>query len=366
MAIIAYGSTPDDFTGWGGTGSPSYTSVNVVTTTAGYWLFTRFIGSLAVGTNGFGRGCAWLPFKTSTNSFTMALKGGLQGYGIGSTTDTAVVVIHNKTMTAWFVLRFGFVSGNNSSMAWYMTTDLTDSTKYVNLSGVAISSTQNASDTMTLIEVSGAGTTAGKINFYADVTEGYPAGTLTKTWTGDLTDYKDFSAVSIHAPGPTSASLFNLVSVAVSTTPLRGCRITEVAGGTTTSPTTYAEWVGSLSQWVTAPVNYASYGTGLYAYAVGNRKTFVAGDETSIPARGYEIRNVSIRAALVGGMNTTTQVSAYAHDPTTGNSATGTTVYDCVDSGGILWQSWDTDPITGLSWTDTNFARYEFGVVRVK
>lgn len=364
MTVLAYGSMPNDFTGWGGTGSPSYTQSITVSNTAGYWLFTRMMGSLAIGSNGFGRGCLWLPWSESANTFSVLTKQGFQGSSTGSTTDTAAVVIHNKTMTAWIVLRIGFSTINNTTFAWYLTTDLTDSAKYTNISNGVFTTTSGASTTVSVIDVQGAGTVNGKINFYADITEGYPPGTVAGTsWSGDLTDYADFNAVSFHAPGSTSSTLVNVVCAQVSTESLRGCRITEVAEATAG---TYAEWTGTLSQSATSPVNYSAYGSGLYAYAVGNRKTFAASDETSMPTSGYELRSVQLSATLTGGMRTTTQVSAYVYNPTAKTSATGSTTYTCSSDGGIMKQVWETDPITGTYWTRADFAAYEFGVIRVE
>lgn len=360
MSIVACALVPDDYTGWGGQGSPVYDSVTLDKSTQ--WGKIYLTSASALNSDGFGYGCLGLPFNKSLNDFSFTVVYWYNGSDTGSTTTTAPIVVHNASGTSWLVIRFIFAATGQSSttMALYTTTDLQDSTKYTNISGPVTVSNATASNYLT-VDVSGAGTANGTITVYRDAVEANPAGTKVGlgTVSVDLTDYADFNAISFHGPSANNSTAFQVKAAFVSDISLRACTVTywfPSAIGT------YSEWAGSLSTNWAIPANYSAYGTGLYASATGQRVTFSNYSLLTLAA-GYQLRGVMLATSARGGTNSPTGVAPYVYNPTAKTSATGTAVSMRPSGGGSKW-IYDNDLLTGSAWSLANFNLYEFGLIR--
>lgn len=358
MTIIALGHTPDDFTGWGGTGSPVYTSLQGTWTGSAQTGTIYLVAGLPVNSSGREYGCLWLPFTQSVNTFsvrfTMSSSGAPQARGTGEP-----VVIHSAAMNAWLVLTtdYSLYATNYWPYYWYLTTDLADSSKYVKISPYLFNGHDTTTRTL-VVDVENAGTTSARIRFYLDTTS--PGGTLIGSWSGDLSDYGPFDAVSFHAPTKLNSDYLHVSSVAVSTSTLRASTMYTYMYNSDAG--TYTEWSGSNAYFSTVPINYGTYGNGYYATAVGQRLTFGAeATEVSVPT-GFQIYDVALTAALKGGYGTATSVAPLIVSST--DTHTGDTTTTVPDGETVTWH-YASDPVTGGKWSLANLTGYEFGLIRI-
>ena len=362
MTILAVGYTPNDFTGWGGEGSPVYTEVD------GSWTGTTGAGNiklthtLAINTSGVGHGCAWLPFTQSLNTFSVFFDIDMYGAGDDVRGSAEPVIIHTAAMDGWIVLKHDSTLSSTDywPMYWYLTSDLLDTTKYIKISPYMFNGYLETWRFYCL-EIENAGTTDGVIRFYQD-TSTY-VGTLIGTWTGDLTDYKDFDAISFHAPTPYTQDHMNIGNVVVSDSRLRAAWCAHYIYNSDAG--TYSEWLGSASYFTTVPSVYSSYGSGYYASTVGARLTFGV-ENTEIPNKiGFQIYEVRTVANMRGGYDTTTSVAPYLYNAADETHVIGNAV-DMDPDGKTITFSYPVNPVTGLTWTLADLEQYEFGLIRTE
>lgn len=367
MVTLALGIGADEFYGWGGVGP----SVNLgVVNGPGHGVWTHSNINMAVTTlnaSGFGRGCLWLPFTkqadtlsilinmewSSTAAFTpdaSTLSLVLMGlYGDG---NSAIVIAANGVANTYDV---------------FLATDYTDWDTYTAL-GIAISPVNVWS--YACLTITGGGTPNGSIDFsWGPSTPQYESVINAETsWTGDLTGFKNFSAISFHNPF-TGTSPYLFGGVAVDTVSLKG------GGVWTYIPNT----IGTLNEWVNTgwttafaefPTVAATYTNGLYGTAASQRVTFKAAGalSTAMPA-GYGVLAVAVHAVTITpDSQTDATVVPITYDPT---DATVTQLGDPlpVPARGseiqVLRWYLENDKNTGTMWDIANIARYQFGLERV-
>lgn len=359
MTILAVGYTPNDYTGWGGVGSPVYSSVNGTWTAGNSSAFVQLQYGLTVAHGQVG--CLWLPFAKSVNTFSITADIAFYGGGTGY----CPVIIHTAAMNAWLVLSYDVATsvGQNWPFYWYLAPNLSDVSTWTKISPFFVNG-YSGTQFLYCVEVEGAGTANGVIRFYND--SNVYVGTLIGTWTGDLTNYKDFNAVSFHAPSITSSydshfEVTNLYGCVVSDKRLRGAWMLHYMYDSDAG--TYSEWAGSAAYFATVPSVYSSYGSGYYASTVGARLTFGV-ENSEIPNKtGFQIYEVRTVANIRGGYDSPTAVAPYLYDTVGKTGVTGDAVTMNPDGQSVTY-SYPVNPVSGVTWTSADLKQYEFGLIR--
>ena len=367
------GYKPEHFTGKGGTGSPSYTSVSASSTTAhepnglGSILLSDTAGT-AYPNNA---ACLWGTFSNSDGTqanlsefwVTAEMISGVITAALGGlsfASPTGAIALHAASDYAILVSLAG--GGHAPSSEIYLYDGSTSTATALGaIPTIATITSGGSGDGSVLfyIKISGAGTANGLISFYTST------GTLIISFTADLTKYTGFYAISF-AGGALKSS------TGISSTYLYYCYVTNydprqsyliyTAG---TAAATKDDWQGNNSTFNTYPIDYLATSSGYYTTSVGDEITF-GGTNTSVTVpTGYEVRTVFTSDAMVCGTSDTgVTVEGLIYDDTTSTDLTTGTSFTLSPTGSNFFQTLYTDPVTGKPWTASAFNSYEFGVKR--
>lgn len=308
----------------------------------------------------------WVNFLKSTNTVSVTILCKLIGTPTDASQPTGMVVIHTQDSNGFLVIR----TPVNTTSTLYPTTvclctDLTDTTTYTRVGNSTIPHSTTSAGYIT-IDIVGGGTSDGHITICSDTDSNnsrIPSGTAVIDTSVDLTNYTNFSAVSLHAPShDSSSSVFLVGGVVASTLSLRASQMLFFIP--TAYNGTYKDWIGSLGSMTTSPTVYTNYGAGFYGTNVGDKVTFGNRTDVTLPT-GYEIRGMTLGANVSGGSESSVSVAPYLYNATTKVDYTGTSESCSPDGGAYTWL-WDKDPITGAKWQLTDYNGYEFGMKRAE
>lgn len=405
------GYHPEHFTGWGGQGKSVYASFvnsdSVEPHGIGYTLIDN-----SVANQTWGYGCLWGPFAdnlgapTTLNDFFVGAELNLWNpycvyrnawgaYNMNlSITEAdglqyAPLVLHCTGGYLVLKVRPGASNSPNSGYAMitmYLATDLNDFSTYTDLNmqfnmipngNVDVYPTGNAPPLVS-ISVSGAGTSSGKI--YAKITNidfNNSNAVTEQTWTGDLTQFSDFSAISFHSFGPSTLAISpsgndaGFYSAVNAGSRVYFCFVTNfdtrdayLDYSYATTAGTETGWSGDLTTFSTFPTNYFGFG-GLYATAAGQTETLKF-NAAFTPDVGLEPKVlIASSGAVTDSASTVAEVALCIKDPTTGNIVNGAPV-TVNDLGQEQKWIFSTDILKNASWTTANINSYEFGLTRTK
>lgn len=373
MSILGIGLSPEDFTGWDDVSSPIYTGVDHSSPCNTQWgrphilLTTSTVDPISKTYS-----CMKLPFSEAVNAFSVNMnryfgtRSAFTG-GISPTGARVFSVIHAKDGHRVVCAP----TGATNTFDIYLVPDFYTWSTWVPLGMTFVVSGQFTNFT---ILIKGGGTASGEIELtYGVGSDGYMESPTTLSWTGDLTDYHDFVAVSCHDPF-SSADGADLLSVVAATEDLTGayvCVYIPQTAGTISGwyNGSYTAAAGSI------PAVVATYTNGLYALAPNTQQTFV-------PSAAYQSGSSSSTKLLYNYTvaYVVAKVAAFIQDDTTG-STLQPIVYDpttkvatpmgdapqapTVALNQMVWIS-SKDPSTDRAWSDIDLLRYELGYERVK
>ena len=347
-------SRVEGYRGYAGTGAPVYSSVTATDSTEDYTLGYTTI-SATTQNSVWGYGCMWAPFINSDgttskqDSFWASAEMTLvcsSTYAEADLAQYAPWVIRSSTSGALVFLRA--VVGTTNSFRLLIGTDLTDTTKQVD-TGIRYTAT-GTSHNRYAIRVYGGGTTAGTIILFVD-------GVRVGSWSGDLTNYKDFDGMSFHQTTPADA-LKLYYSVAANFSLRRSYAKQRIASG----EGSLTGWEGNTTPFATYPVNYNAAG-GLYATQAGQQATIALPADAADKA-GYSLAAVSLTGALVTDDDTTVaSVAAIVKNTTSGNVTTLNAQSINADGQGYTWNI-PVDPDSQAAWDAASLAGVEFGFDR--
>lgn len=355
------GYKPEHFTGWGGTGSPVYTTVVASDASEANKLGYLDLYTGSPGTYPNPTKCLWGTFldstgaPTSTNSVwitvQMSVTGGYNSWNVRDAEDTGAVVCHAGSNYA-ILITPGTAASSNLKL-WDGTASKLGPTL-----GSLNFSVQGAA-TRFYINVTGGGTTTGNIAVYNS------SGVLTCSYSADLSNYKDFWAVSFSEAYGYDDGTYDTSNLYYAYVTNYDPRQSYLIYDTGTAAATKKDWSGNNSTFNTYPLNYLTTADGYYTTTVGDEVTFAASNTTvSVPA-GFEVRTVFTSDAMVCGANDTgVAVEGIVYDTTTATELTTSTAFTLSPTGSNFFQTLYNDPITGKPWTTDGFNNYEFGVKR--
>lgn len=360
MKIYACGSRPDHFTGWGGTGNPVYESYAASDANQ-----VNGLGNIALNTgassgepNGWGYGCLWLDFKDSSGNKT-ALSDfwvGMNGYFLtsvyGPITNFAQYsgwVLHSSSGT---YLMSKCASTTAYGYELYLSPSLSDTTQYIDI-GISIPRSSGTGLHILDIHVSGAGTSDGLIEAYRD-------GVLMGSWSGDMTDYADFNALSFHRDNSSGSTCLSVTYGFVTDTCTVGHNFNTES--IAKAPDLRADWTGDVTTFTTYPPDYTSAG-GLYATSYNVAVSFAPVKTYAAPAVGSYVGAVVMQGSLVSD-EAIAQVSAFAISSDGLSTATGAPV-TINQTGKNVTYTLTTNPISGSVWNITDVNSVEFGFARL-
>lgn len=350
MKIYALGTTPDQFTGWGGAGSPIYGDRAATNTSLGSLQSTSLNTSTASGEpNGWGYGCLWLPFTQTVTDFWFSSWGSFNGQAAATEAALAnysCVVFHFSNGNYMFMRASTTV---NYAQRLILSPSLTDSTQFVDL-GIPYTA---ALSTVTKLNfyITGCGTTSGTIAWYNDAT---PIG----KWTGDLTNYPSVTAVSFHRDSTSNSAYLTIAYGLASDVCTIGHTLNyEVISGT---QGTRADWAGDTTSFTEYPVDYTTT-DGLYAVKQSDTCTFKPTKTYSLPTTtGAQLGTVVLQGSMVSDVTDAT-IAPFVLDGTTSGVGTSTTLSTAGKSYSF---NLSTNPATGAAWTMADINAAELGFVR--
>ena len=356
MKIYACGAQPDHYTGWGGVGSPIYSNVYTASGRFNHNLsdIDMWVSTPSGEPNGWGYGCLWMSFTNpsdhtpiSLTDFWVATAGFYSAnttQALSSTGNLASMVLHTAD-GKYLMWKSGCPSANTGCLV--LSPSLSDTDAYIDL-GIRLS----ASGVSILnIHVSGCGTANGIIEVYTNTAK-------VGSWSGDLTEYSSFSAVSLHRDTDTSATYLSVAYLFVTDVSTYGHDFNyETVSGTQGTRT---DWVGNTASFSAYPVDYTST-NGLYAVAQSDTCTFKPTKTYSLPTTvGAQLGTVLLQGSLVSDI-TDAAVAPYVLDGATSGAGTSVTLST---TGKNYSFNLTTNPATGTAWTMADINAVELGFVR--
>ena len=344
----------EGFRGYGGTGTPDYTSVTPSDSSEDY--SNGYITlSATAQTNAWGYNALWAPFRNSdgTTPSLNSFWAGAEMTLVCSSTYTeaqlqqyAPWVIRSSTAGAYIFLRP--VVSTKNAFRLLIGTDLTDTSKQID---TGIRFTPNGTSlNRYAIRIDGGGTTSGTIILFVD-------GTRAGSWTGDLTNYHSFDSMSFHKTTPADA--LNLYYALATNYSIRRSYVKKRLA---TAQGSLTDWTGDTTTFSTYPVNYNATG-GLYAREAGEKTTLTLAADPA-DKTGYSIAGVTLTAALVTDDDSTVASVAGIVNDTTDSTVTTLDAQSInADGQGYIWNM-PVNPKDGSAWTSAALANVEFGLDR--
>lgn len=374
MSLLGIGFVPEDFTGWDDTSAPVYTGINGTT----IWKTTWGRPAISLTTSTADPiskcfGCLKLQFSEKSNSFSTQSN---RYFGSRSAFTGGVNPAGARVVSVWHAANGCKIvlapNGTANTYDFYLTPDFYTWSKWTPL---GIPFAVNAGWLNFTVDIRGAGTSSGKLTVtYGDGSDGFIGTTTTNTWTGDLTDYSEFSAFSNHDAFSSAegAWVINMVAATESLVGAYvGCYIPQTTG-------TLSEWYNSgyTTSASTIPASSVNtYANALYGTAAGQREVFTA--STAFQYAGttnnsanlkpaYVVRYVVANAAAsVVDPTTASTIQPIFYDPTTADvHSFGDATTPSATITQMQWVS-EKDPTTGILWNPTDLLRYQFGFERV-
>lgn len=359
-AVYFCGYLPDHFTEWNGVGSPTYTAVVKPSAWSGWntpWEIT-LTSTLATLSNGL-YGCLWGNFVDPTSGASITLNTfwtSVVAWINSAANETAAALTNYCPVVYHCAAGFLLIKqapGVSNTLKLYLTPSITDSTQYIDL-GLSFNPSTTTPNILTL-NVNGAGTTTGSISFYNN-------NILIGTWSGDLTSYSDFGAVSFHRLYGSSTTNYMAFFYCLTTnfSLLNNYLDVQTISGIGTD----TDWGTNTTSFATMPTNYADFSDGLYGDTVGDKMTLTY---ASTPAAvGYEPKAVCISHGIVTGTaGGDIEVQGMVKNPTTGVETTLGT-HSVSTTGAQDTFSMTVNPATGEKWTLAEVNSTEFGLIRAK
>lgn len=363
--IYSCGFRLENFTGWGGTGDPSYASVVSSDTTETNKLGYVIPSSTAQSINSNILGCLWTNFKnnvdgtdTSVTDFFFAweevsINSSIQNqelvqlifHGVDSSSNPKYLYITKLNSASSYTTTINFYVDSDFSMTNSIgsSSNLDGSTKTIRIN---------------YVQVTGTGTSDGTVTFWTQKSGDYTSLTKVGTYSVDLSDLVSFNAASYHRTmTSTNSNNYLYYMIASNFTLLRMNFSYELTSGLGSQ---YNQWSGSITSFSTYPVSYTNLSSGLYAGASGKKETFAFASIAS--TQGY----LPIAVVISSALNAGTEVTSPVISDIVYSAGDHTTITrDVTTSGsGITW-SYTVDPITQDRWTVDNINAYQFGINRV-
>lgn len=345
----------EHFAGLAGIGSPVYTTATASDTNEANSL--GYVTIYATSPNAdWGYGCLWGNFispsgvSIPTNNFWVTFETNIActtAYTETQLQQFSPVVIRGQSGTAFLHIRP--TPNATNSFRLLLSPSLTDPTGFIDL-GIPCSITAGINKFS--IQVSGAGTTNGVITWYSN-------GSLIGTWTGDMTNYANFNAISFHNSSPSTGQYFYYCYVTDYET-----RHSYLNYATANAQGSDVDWTGNLTPFSTYPVNYGVLG-GMYATGVGQKATYKF-NKTFTDQSGYIPSAVVISSAVVtDSASTIASVAGVVKDPVAGTDAETLSQTPNANGNGITWYL-TQDPLLTADWALANVNGYEFGLERTE
>lgn len=353
----------EHFTGYGGVGSPNYASVQATNSSETYQQ-----GCIAISdacpqnTSGWGYGCLWRNFTDENNNpaklnnFWACMEVWLPPHGTtteASLAQLAPVVFHGNDESAFIFLRADPVTANAYRVL--LAKDLTDTTTFID-TGISLTHVNEVSSYY--FHVTGAGTANGQITVYYMGTPRAQWITI-GTWSGNMTDYKDFSAFSFHKAFAAQTNYLFYAFVTNYDLHFAYLRYTVATGeGTETG------WSGDTTTFGTYPVTYNLTG-GLYATEAGQTMTLKFGADIA-PIVGVEPKTVILSGAFVTDSSATTApIKGVVKDSTGTITEIGPSQTPDDQGEAFMWVM-SKNPVTGALWDAAAASGFEYGYRRIE
>lgn len=210
------------------------------------------------------------------------------------------------------------------------------------------------------IQITGAGTDSATINFWTQKASDYTTLEQLENKTIDLTSFNDISSYSYHRT-MTGANSNNYLYYTIASN-FRLLKMVFSYSVASSIGKKYTQWSGDTTSFSAYPVNFETYGTGLYTAVDGAKETFVFPSTTA--KQGFIPAAVVYSAAVVSGTDVDNPVVSDVVSSTTQDSNTTTNRNVSKLGSGLTW-TYMLDPITNNRWSITNINSYELGLNRV-
>lgn len=374
MGLLGMGMGPEDFTGWDDVSSPVYTGMWATTIWKTIWgrtaieLTTSIVDPISKTFS-----CIKLPFTESVNTFSTQMN---RFFGTRSAFTGGINPAGARVLSVWHADNNCKLvcapNGTVNTFDMYLTTDFYTWSEWVPLNIPFTISSEWANFT---VRVTGGGTNTGTVTInYGDGSGGYMENGKTVSWSGDLTEYANFNAVSCHDPFSSSDGAY-VTNVAAATEDLSGafigCFIPQTAG-------TISGWYNSgyTTAAGSTPSVVATYSNALYGLTPNTAQTFIAASgfqtsgstTTTVLSSTYIVKYVIATAtAFVPDPTTEASMQPIVYNPTTATTTAlnATAKTPTADTTVLRWVSTD-NPETTTRWSSADLLRYQFGFERVK
>ena len=269
-------------------------------------------------------------------------------YGVDGTTSTPNYLFMTKSNT---------LNDYNTVLNFYLNDTITFNTP---IFSIQINDGSSKVIRLNYIQITGAGTDSATINFWTQKASDYTSLEQLENKTIDLTSFDNISAYSYHRT-MTGTNSNNYLYYTVSSN-FRLLKMVFSYSVASSIGKKYTQWSGDMTSFSTYPVNFETYGTGLYTVVDGAKETF-AFPSTTVK-QGFIPAAVVYSAAVVSGTDVDNPVVSDVVSSTTQDSNTSTNRNVSKLGSGLTW-TYMLDPITNNRWSITNINSYELGLNRV-
>lgn len=365
----------ENFTGWDGISTADYSSVTATDTSEQNSLGYIIPGSDSQNNNSNILGCLRSNLvdetgnNTSTDDIWIAWQDATINSGVANT-ELIQLIINGSTTTTnettgettdtpmyLFMTKSNTLNSYDTIINFYLNSDMSFKDP---IFSVKINDGNTKVIRLNYIQIIGAGSNSATINFWTQIASDYTTLEQLESKQLDLTTYNKITSYSYHRTMTgTNSNNYLYYTLSSNFRLLKMIFNYQLSSGIGTK---YNQWAGDTTTFSTYPVNFESYGTGLYASSNGLKETFKFGNVTS--KQGFIPAAVVFSSAVISGTDITDPSVSDIVCNSAQDSNNSVTKNVSKTGSGLTW-FYMLDPITNSRWTVSNINTYEIGLNRV-